>query len=60
MLAGQYDCVVANPPYMGSKYFNALLKAFVDKHYQGCQSRLVCMLHRTRTCIFAKPNGFVG
>ena len=26
----QYDCVVANPPYMGSKYYNAPLKAFVN------------------------------
>ena len=29
LLARQYDAVVANPPYMGSKYYAPTLKAFV-------------------------------
>ena len=40
MLAGRYDCVVANPPYMGSKYYNARLKAFVNKHYKDAKADL--------------------
>lgn len=31
ILGGRYDCVVANPPYMGEQYFPAALKSFV-KH----------------------------
>ena len=30
LLAGRYDCVVANPPYMGSKYYERGLKEFVN------------------------------
>ena len=59
MLAGRYDCVVANPPYMGSKYYNAPLKAFVNKHYKDAKADLyACFIQRNAA--FAKPNGFVG
>ena len=33
LLAQRYDAVVANPPYMGSRHMNALLKDFVAKEY---------------------------
>ncbi len=33
MLAMQFDAVVANPPYMGSGYFNLVLKNFVNDAY---------------------------
>ena len=33
MLAAQYDAVVANPPYMGSKFhMNALVKKFAKDY----------------------------
>ena len=35
LLALQYDAVVANPPYMGAKYLNELLRAYVKKSYRG-------------------------
>lgn len=59
MLAGRYECVVANPPYMGSKYYNAMLKAFVIKHYKQSRADLyACFIQRNAA--FTKPNGFVG
>ncbi|WP_152053085.1 BREX-1 system adenine-specific DNA-methyltransferase PglX [Tautonia marina] len=38
LLARQYDAVVANPPYMGSKYFNQLLKSFVAEHFADARA----------------------
>lgn len=32
-LSRKYDIVAANPPYMGSKNMGAMLKKYVDKHY---------------------------
>jgi hypothetical protein len=59
MLAARYDCVAANPPYMGSKYYNTGLKAFIYKNYKDAKADLyACFIQRN--CAFAKPNGFVG
>ncbi len=35
VLAMQFDAVVANPPYMGGKYLNLLLKAFLKENYKN-------------------------
>jgi type II restriction/modification system DNA methylase subunit YeeA len=35
LLAAQYDAVVANPPYIGSKFHVPLLKKFLKEHYNG-------------------------
>ena len=59
ILAARYDCVVANPPYMGSKYYNAPLKAFVNE-IQGRQGRSYTPASSRGTPYFAKQNGFVG
>ncbi|MDO6683752.1 BREX-1 system adenine-specific DNA-methyltransferase PglX [Oceanobacter sp. 5_MG-2023] len=40
ILAAQYDAVVANPPYMGSKGMNSTLKGFALKAYPACKSDL--------------------
>ncbi|MBS1073671.1 BREX-1 system adenine-specific DNA-methyltransferase PglX [Gluconobacter sp. Dm-73] len=40
LLSSRYDCVVANPPYMGSKGMNANLKGFVGKRYPSGKSDL--------------------
>jgi len=32
-LSARYDCVVANPPYMGNKYLNPRLKQFMKDEY---------------------------
>ncbi len=58
-LARRYDCVVANPPYMGSKYYSATLKAFVNRAYKDAKADLyACFIQRNAE--FAKSGGFVG
>ena len=59
MLAERYDCVVANPPYMGTKYYHSSLKVFVNRVYKDAKADLyACFIQRNAA--FAKPNGFVG
>lgn len=38
LLARQYDAVVANPPYMGSKYLNQRLKSFVAENFSDARA----------------------
>ncbi|MEB5477560.1 BREX-1 system adenine-specific DNA-methyltransferase PglX [Acinetobacter pollinis] len=40
ILAKQYDAVIANPPYMGSKYLNPLLKKYLKENYNGYEKDL--------------------
>ncbi|MBF0468017.1 MAG: BREX-1 system adenine-specific DNA-methyltransferase PglX, partial [Desulfamplus sp.] len=40
LLSKKYDCVVANPPYMGSKGMNPMLKAFAKKQFPDSKSDL--------------------
>lgn len=59
MLDGRYDCVVANPPYMGTKYYNARIKLFINKNYKDSKADLyACFIERNSR--FSKPAGFVG
>jgi hypothetical protein len=47
VLARQYDAVVANPPYMGSKGMNPLTKEFAKKHFPDAKSDLfACFIER--------------
>ena len=47
MMAAQYDAVVANPPYMGSKGMNALVKKFAKDHFPDAKSDLfACFIKR--------------
>ena len=47
MLATHYDAVVANPPYMGSKGMNALVKKFAKDHFPDAKSDLfACFIKR--------------
>ena len=48
MLANKYDCVIANPPYMGGKGMNAELKEFAAKRFSRQQIRPFCDVHRTQ------------
>ncbi|RRW11928.1 BREX-1 system adenine-specific DNA-methyltransferase PglX [Stutzerimonas stutzeri] len=43
VLALQYDAVVANPPYMGSKGMNLTLKEFAKKNYSDAKADLFAM-----------------
>lgn len=58
-LAGQYDAVVANPPYMGSKYQPPLLKEYLKKRYQGYEKDFFSAFV-VRSLAFAKPSGRLG
>jgi type II restriction/modification system DNA methylase subunit YeeA len=59
LLSQQYDAVVANPPYMGGKYFSGKLKDFVADKYKEAKADLyACFIQRN--LVFAKQNGFVG
>ncbi|HRH41026.1 MAG TPA: BREX-1 system adenine-specific DNA-methyltransferase PglX [Pyrinomonadaceae bacterium] len=43
MLAAKYDCVIANPPYMGGKGMNVELKQFAAKNFPDSKSDLFAM-----------------
>ena len=57
LLAAQYDAVVANPPYMGSKCMTAALKEFVKDTYPDAKSDLFACVHRSRATALAKTAG---
>lgn len=56
VLGGQYDCVVANPPYMGSAFFNEKLSKFASLEFPAWDSELFsCFIKRC--LIFNKYGG---
>ena len=59
MLAAQYDAVVANPPYMGSKFHIPILKKFLKDHYKGYEQD-VFSAFIDRDLGFSKPRGRLG
>lgn len=59
LLAKQYDAVIANPPYMGSKYLNPNLKTYLKKNYQGYEKDLFSAF-MMRNLYFTKPSGQLG
>ena len=57
MLAAKYDAVVANPPYMGSKGMNTLVKKFAKDQFPDAKSDLfACFIERGYT--LAKKAGY--
>jgi len=59
MLAAQYDAVVANPPYIGSKFHTPILKKFLKEHYKGYEKD-VFSAFIDRDLVFSKPHGRLG
>ena len=59
MLAAQYDAVVANPPYMGSKFYCATLKKFMNSFYKAGKADLYASF-TLRNIQFSKKLGHVG
>lgn len=58
-LARQYDAVVANPPYMGNKYYEGSLKDFVAAQYKAGKPDLyACFI--LRNAALCKANAFAG
>ena len=59
LLGEQYDAVIANPPYMGNKYYSKTVRDFVASDYKIAKGDLYsCFLVRNR--FFSKPSGLIG
>lgn len=59
ILGEHFDAVVANPPYMGSRYYSAPLKKFAEANYKEAKGDLyTCFMMRNTA--FAKPGAAVG
>jgi type II restriction/modification system DNA methylase subunit YeeA len=59
LLARQYDAIVANPPYMGSKGMNPYLKSFAKEAFPGSKSDLFAVFSE-RVISFVHANRFIG
>ena len=59
LLAATYDCVVANPPYIGVKGMNPKLKKYLQDNYGDVKSDVFAAFI-VRDTLFAKPNGRLG
>ncbi len=59
LLAKQYDAVIANPPYMGGKYLNSLLKGYLKKNFLGYEKDLFSAFV-IRCSVFSFQYGHVG
>ncbi|MGI9894630.1 BREX-1 system adenine-specific DNA-methyltransferase PglX [Vibrio natriegens] len=57
VLANKYDVAVANPPYMGSKGMNTVLKDFAKKSYPNSKSDLFAIFME-RVFDFLKEDGY--
>ena len=59
ILCRSYEAVVANPPYMGQKHMNGLLKDYVNTHYPLSKSDLFAVFMEVcLACI--KKGGLMG
>lgn len=58
-LARRFDCVIANPPYMGSSNFDKWTSAWVKAHYPDAKSDLFSAF-MVRIMGLAEPHGEVG
>ena len=59
ILVAQYDAVVANPPYMGSKYQIAEVKKYLKDNFNGYEKDLFSA-YIIRNLNFAKDHGKLG
>ena len=59
LLSYRYDCVVANPPYIGGKGMNPRLKKYLQDNYADVKSDVFAAFI-VRDTLFAKPNGQLG
>lgn len=58
-LTQRYQVVVANPPYMGSKFFNVSLKKFVGVKY-ACATADILAAFMVRCGTISVPNSYFG
>lgn len=57
VLATKYDCAIKNPPYMGAKGMNSVVKEFAKAHYPNSKSDLFAMFIE-RAFKWLKPGGY--
>jgi len=59
LLARQYDAAIANPPYMGGKFYTPILKVYVNDQYSIAKADLyACFMQRIS--FLCRKNGFFG
>jgi type II restriction/modification system DNA methylase subunit YeeA len=58
-LAQQYDVVIANPPYMGSKYQTPEVKKFLKEKFNGAETDLFSSFI-ARNILFTEKYGYLG
>lgn len=59
VLGRKFDAVVANPPYMGARYYDAPLKRLVEAYYKQARGDLyTCFM--VRSSVFSETGGIVG
>jgi Eco57I restriction-modification methylase len=59
VLSRKYDCVIANPPYMGSSYFTPLLKEFARTNYvEGKDDLYGCFI--LKNAELCDSDGYIG
>ena len=58
-LARRFDCVVANPPYLGSSGFNLFMTKWIKEHYPDVKGDL-CTCFITRIFSLTGESGFAG
>ncbi|EOF9297697.1 BREX-1 system adenine-specific DNA-methyltransferase PglX [Enterobacter bugandensis] len=59
ILAQRYDAVVANPPYMGSNYYNSELKEYINNSYLFSKSDLYSAFI-TQNLALSKENKYIA
>lgn len=59
ILSNKYDAVVANPPYMGEKFYNPILKEYIKLNYsEGYPDIYGCFIKRN--IAFSRANSRIG
>lgn len=58
-LAFKYDAVVANPPYMGGKGFNEVIKKFVSDEFKNCKENIFAAFIK-RNLLLCGQSGLVA
>lgn len=59
ILGKHFDAVIANPPYMGSKFYNSNLKTFIATYYSESKADLYgCFT--SRALKITKPGGYAS
>ncbi|HHZ6826494.1 BREX-1 system adenine-specific DNA-methyltransferase PglX [Klebsiella michiganensis] len=59
ILAQRYDAVVANPPYMGSGYYNDALKSYINEYFLESKADLYTVF-MSKCLSISNSSGFVA